>query len=250
MRLGRNKLGLLRVIGQERSGPRRVNLNLPKMNAAGRRVLVWDLYTRLFHWLTVALVPAAYVTWRLNRMDWHALIGDALLTLLLFRLVWGFVGSETARFARFLASPRAAVRHLARLFHREPDEQIGHNPAGGWMVLVLLALLFGETLTGIVVNNDVADVGPLTRVMPAKLANLLTDLHAALWDALLAAVALHVATIVIYAVAKGHRLLHPMITGRKWLPDQTALPRLASFGLAVLVLVCSVGAAALLASFL
>ena len=77
------------------------------------------------------------------------------------------MGSETARFARFLASPRVAARHLARLFRREPDEQVGHNPAGGWMVLLLLALLLGETLTGIVVNNDVADEGPLTEMMPA-----------------------------------------------------------------------------------
>jgi cytochrome b len=227
-----------------------MDTNTPGMNAQGRTVLVWDLYTRLFHWLIVALVPAAYATWRLNWMDWHVLIGNALLTLLLFRLIWGFVGSETARFARLLASPRCAARHLARLFHREPDEQIGHNPAGGWMVLVLLALLFGETLTGIVVNNDVADEGPLTGIMPAKLANLLTDLHAVLWEALLAAMALHVTAIVIYAVAKGHNLLHPMLTGRKWLPDRSAPPRLASFALALLVLACSATAAALLANFL
>ena len=80
--------------------------------AEGRLVVAWDLPTRLFHWLTVALVAAAYATWRLNWMDWHALAGDALLALLLFRVVWGFVGSETARFVRFVASPRAAAHHL------------------------------------------------------------------------------------------------------------------------------------------
>ena len=220
------------------------------LTARGRTVLVWDVYTRLFHWLTVVLVAAAYVTWRLNWMDWHALAGEALLALLLFRLGWGFVGSETARFARFLASPRATAAHLARLFRREADEEISHNPAGGWMVLVLLALLLGETLTGVVVSNDVADVGPLTDVMPAKVANLLTDLHAALWDALLAAIALHVTAIALYALAKGHHLLPPMFTGRKRLPGQSAPPRRASFARAALVLTSSAVAAGLLASFL
>jgi cytochrome b len=215
-----------------------------------RPVLVWDLPTRLFHWLAVGLVLAAYVTLRLDWMAWHAYAGEALLALLFFRLGWGLVGSDSARFARFLVSPRAAVRYLARLFRREPDEQVGHNPAGGWMVLLLLALLLGETLTGIVVNNDVADAGPLTELMPAKLANLITDLHALLWDALLAAMALHVAAIVVYAAAKGHHLLRPMLTGRKRLPAQATAPRLASPALALLVLGGSAAAAALLTSLL
>jgi cytochrome b len=228
----------------------RWDTNMRRMNAEGRAVLVWDLSTRLFHWLTVALVAATYVTWRLNWMDWHALAGEALLALLLFRLAWGFVGSDTARFTRFVATPRVAARHLAQLFHREPDEQVGHNPAGGWMVLLLLALLLGETLTGIVVNNDVADEGPLTELMPAQVADLITDLHAVLWNVLLAAVALHVIAIVTYAVAKGHNLLWPMLTGRKRLPERTPPPRLASRTLAVLVLVGSAAAATLLTTFL
>jgi cytochrome b len=213
-------------------------------------VLVWDLPTRLFHWLTVALVAAAYVTWRLNWMDWHALAGEALLALVLFRVAWGLVGSDTARFARFLASPRAALRHLAQLFHREPDEQVGHNAAGGWMVLLLLALLLAETLTGVLVNNDVADEGPLTELLPAPVLNLFTDLHAVLWEVLLAAVAVHVAAIATYALATGKNLVGPMLTGRKRLPERTPPPQLASRTLAAVVLAGSAVAAALLAKFL
>lgn len=215
-----------------------------------KTVRVWDLPTRLFHWLTVALVLSAYVTWRLDWMTWHARAGTALLALLLFRVAWGVVGSETARFARFVASPQAAARHLARLFRREPDEQVGHNPAGGWMVLLLLVLLLGETLTGIVVNNDVADEGPLTGMMPAKLADLVTDLHALLWDALLGAIALHVVAIAYYAVLKGHHLLRPMLTGRKGLREPAKQPRFASPARAVLMFGGSAVAAVLLASWL
>lgn len=213
-------------------------------------MVVWDLPTRLFHWLTVALVAAAYITWRFNWMDWHLLVGDALLALLLFRVAWGFIGSETARFSRFLASPRAAIHHLAHLLHREQDGQIGHNPAGGWMVLLMLALLLGQTLTGILDNNDVADAGPLTGIMPAMVANLIDELHTLFWDALLAAVALHLLAIAVYAVAKGHNLLQPMLTGRKRLPGRGAPPRLASPALALLVLCCSAAVAALLATYL
>ncbi len=217
---------------------------------AARTVLVWDLPTRLFHWLTVVLVLAAYVTERLNWMDWHVRAGTALLALLLFRLAWGVLGSDTARFAGFLTGPRAAVQHLAHVFRREPDTQIGHNPAGGWMVLLLLALLLGEVLTGIVSNNDVADEGPLTELMPAWLANGIDDLHALLWDALLVAVALHLAAIAVYAVAKGHHLLRPMLTGRKQLPARTTPPHIASSVLALGVLAGSAIAAALLVTCL
>ncbi len=218
-------------------------------------ISVWDLPTRLFHWITVALVLAAYVTWRLNWMNVHAEAGEGLLALLLFRVAWGVVGSDTARFALFVRSPREALRHLAHLFRREADTQIGHNPAGGWMVLLLLALLLGETLTGIVVNNDVADEGPLTELMPAWLANLITDPHQGLWYALLAAIVLHLAAIAIYAAAKGPDLLRPMLTGRKQLattaaPPSLVSPRFVSIARACGVLAGSGVAAALITNFL
>lgn len=215
-----------------------------------RKVLVWDAPTRLFHWLAACLVAAAYGTWRLNWMDWHAWIGDALLALLLFRLLWGILGSETARFSAFLARPRQVAHHLARTLRREPDRQIGHNPAGGWMVMLLLALMLGETLTGIYVNNDVADEGPLTELVPAPIANLITDLHRILWQALVAAVALHLTAIVVYAVAKRQNLVLPMITGRKRLPEAIEQPRLAGLGRALLVFACGAAAAAALTNLL
>ena len=193
---------------------------------AQRVVVVWDAPTRLFHWLTAALVAAAYATWRLNWMDWHARVGDALLALLVFRLLWGFFGSETARFSRFVASPRAAAQHVKFLLLREPDRQIGHNPAGGWMVLLLLFMLLVETLSGIYVANDIADVGPLTQIVPAPVANAIEASHAiglgpAVWWRSL----LHVLAIFAYAAAKGQNLLRPMITGRKLLPAGLPAPR-------------------------
>lgn len=215
-----------------------------------RPVLVWDLPTRLFHWLAVVLVAAAYISAKLNWMDWHTWIGETLLALVLFRLLWGWFGSETARFHNFLAPPGAALRHLRHGLRREPDLQVGHNPAGGWMVLLLLALLLGETLSGLYVNNDVADDGPFTEWVPAWISNAITALHTILWDALLAAVALHLLAIALYAALKGHNLLRPMLTGRKQLPARIAAPWLAPALRALLLLLASAAATALLAAYL
>jgi cytochrome b len=221
-----------------------------RLRSAERVVLIWDVPTRLFHWLVVALVAAAYVTWRLNWMDWHGWVGEALLALLLFRLLWGFFGSETARFSRFAASPRAAWRYLAQAFHRKPDRQVGHNPAGGWMVLFLLALLLGETLTGLYVANDVADEGPLTELVPAPIANAITAFHLIFWDVLLAALLLHITAVVVYALVMRHDLVSPMITGRKSLPPNVPPPRLAGSAWALLLFACCALATAALANFM
>lgn len=215
-----------------------------------RKILIWDAPTRLFHWFAAVLVVAAYVTWRLNWMHWHVYAGDALLALVLFRLSWGFFGSETARFARFLSSPAAALRHLKGALRREPDYQAGHNAAGGWMVLLLLILLLAETLTGLFVNNDVADVGPFTTLAPAWVDNLVTDLHGILWQALLAAIALHLLAIAFYWTFKRQNLVLPMIVGRKVLPTSIRLPAMAPPARALLLFACGVVAAAACANFL
>jgi cytochrome b len=215
-----------------------------------RKTLVWDAPTRLFHWLAVALVVAAYVTFRLNWMDWHQRVGDALLALLVFRLLWGFFGSETARFSGFLSAPRRAIEHLRHSFRPEPDRQVGHNPAGGWMVMVLLFLLLGETLTGLYIDNDIADEGPLTELVPARVANLIDALHTIFWDMLLAAVALHLLAVLVYALAKRQNLVLPMLTGRKKLPASVPSPAIAGAARALLLFACSALAAAALINYL
>lgn len=218
-------------------------------DGASRPVVVWDLPTRLFHWLIVLLVIAAYVTWRLDLMDWHLWAGYAALTLVLFRLLWGYFGSHTARFARFITGPRAALHHLAQFLRREPDMQMGHNPAGGLMVLLLLALLLGETLTGLYSNNDVANEGRWSEVLPAWLSNDINQLHRILWDLLLAAVLLHLLAILLYALIKRHNLLRPMIVGRKSLPLSVMPPPIAPWWRALAALAVSALIATLLINF-
>jgi cytochrome b len=214
------------------------------------RVVVWDLPTRLFHWLTVVLLLVLYVTERLNWMDLHIWAGYILLTLIIFRLIWGFVGSDTARFSRFMAPPRKAWHHLRRIFHREPDIMVGHNPAGGWMVLVLLALLFLQSLSGIYTNNDVANEGRWSEVVPAAISNAISDSHTWVWDVILAAVVMHVVAIATYAMVKKHNLLRPMVTGRKPLPETCVYPRIAKLWLAAVVLLIAAAITVVLAEVL
>ncbi|MGH8779717.1 cytochrome b/b6 domain-containing protein [Paraburkholderia sp.] len=223
---------------------------VPSAQDSDRSVQVWDLPIRLFHWLTVLLVAGAYVTERFNWIDWHVRIGETLFALVLFRLLWGCFGSETARFRSFVASPAAAWGHLRHVFRREADLQVGHNPAGGWMVVLLLALLFVETLSGIYVYNEVADEGPLSARVPAAVANAISTLHALGWYVLIGAVVLHVAAIGLYAVAKGNNLLRPMLTGRKPLPASSRAPRRAPVWLALLALCAGAIAVILLATYL
>jgi cytochrome b len=230
--------------------PRRYCDSLSTMGSPLRSVLVWDISVRVFHWFIVALVAAAYATWRLNWMVWHQWIGYATLTLVLFRLSWGFFGSETARFSSFLASPRNVSQHLKDSLRREPDRRAGHNPAGGWMVVILIALLLAETLTGIYVANDIVDEGPLTEHVSARAANAIAASHAIFWDALLVAIALHVLAIAGFAAIKGQNLLRPMITGMKALPANVTAPPTGSPARAGLLLLGCAVAAAVLVIFL
>ncbi|MBW4092617.1 MAG: hydrogenase [Proteobacteria bacterium] len=189
---------------------------------------VWDAPTRLFHWAIVGLVFTSWLTQHEGWMGWHFYSGYAVLTLVLFRLVWGFVGSDTARFTRFLRAPWHALAHLRHLHRREPDTEIGHNPAGGWMVVVLLGLLAFQVGTGLCANDQAATYGPFADALGQSLSDRITEWHALGFTLIEIAVALHVAAIATYALLKRHDLVRPMITGRKRLPAGLPPPRLAS----------------------
>jgi cytochrome b len=210
-------------------------------------IRVWDAPTRLFHWAIVVLLGVSWLSESLGWMTIHFLSGYSMIALLLFRLTWGFIGSETSRFSRFLKSPMAALRHLAHLHRREPDTEIGHNAAGGWMVLVMLALLAVQVGTGLCANDDGATEGPLFGYVGKHWSDWLSHIHAVNFKLIQIAVVLHVVAILAYAVLKRHDLVRPMITGEKYLPMGTRGPALASpfRALAVLVIAAAVVGAAI-----
>jgi len=212
------------------------------MGALGMRpIKVWDLPVRLFHWLIVVLIAAAWATQELGLMDWHMRVGWTILTLLLFRLMWGFVGSDTARFSHFLRSPLAAFRHLARLRQREADREIGHNAAGGWMVLAMLVLIGVQGGTGLFANDDSDVEGPLVHLVGKSRSDWLSHIHSINFNLIEAVIVLHVLAILAYAVLKRQNLVRPMVTGTKQLPDDAAAPRLVNPAWALLVLAIAAG---------
>ena len=191
-------------------------------------IKVWDGWVRLNHWLILVLLLVSFGTAKAHSMDWHMRSGYAILTLLLFRLLWGVFGSETARFGHFLSWPGAAWAQLRKLGQREPDAEPGHNAAGGWMVLLLLALLLTQAVTGLFTYDQIFTRGPLARRVPEWVVDRASSIHVQNFYWLLAAIAVHVVAVGVYFVAKSHDLLGPMIHGVKKLPTGVAAPRMAS----------------------
>ena len=195
--------------------------------AALRPVQIWDLPTRIFHWSIVLLVAFSWFSNRQNWMQLHFISGYTILGMLIFRLLWGFVGSETSRFFQFLKHPIEAFRHLARLRVREPDHEVGHNAAGGWMVLGLLTLLLLQVATGLGSNDDVMVEGPLAKYIGKEWSDQFGRMHGLNFKLIELAVLAHVGAVLSYFVLKRQNLLGPMITGFKRLPMSIRAPRMA-----------------------
>jgi cytochrome b len=211
---------------------------------------VWDAPIRLFHWGIVVLIIVSYVTMKLGWIHLHLLSGYTMLAALLFRFVWGFAGSDTARFSKFLKSPIAGLAQLSRMFRREEDTEIGHNAAGGWMVLLMLLLLAVQVGAGLCANTDDDYMvnGPLAKYVGKAWSDELSRVHAFNFYLILVVIVLHLLAIAAYAVFKRQNLLRPMITGKKRLPGAVRAPRLASPLRAIVVFVIAAGIAAAVAN--
>ena len=177
-----------------------------------KRMRLWDLPTRLFHWLLVAAVAAAMVSGQLGGglIDWHGRIGLFIVGLIVFRLVWGLCGSTYARFTQFFPTPAKVRAYLRGEWQGE-----GHNPLGALSVLGLLGLLTVQVVAGLFANDDIAFVGPLYDLVGQNLSNRLTGLHHLAANLLIALLVLHVAAIAYYGHFKKQKLVKPMITGWK-----------------------------------
>lgn len=178
-----------------------------------KKVLVWDLPTRLFHWLLVAAFAGAYFSGETggNWLVWHARLGFLIVGLVVFRLVWGFAGSTYARFATFVRGPSGIKAYLAGQW-----QGLGHNPLGAISVLALLGLVALQLGSGLFAfNDDTGFTGPFYDLVGKVVGDTATRLHHKIIDLLLILVGLHVAAIVFYTRVKKSNLVIPMITGRK-----------------------------------
>jgi cytochrome b len=188
-----------------------------------RWIRVWDLPVRLFHWTLVVLLMVSYFTARAGGewMKFHFWSGYAILTLVLFRIAWGFVGSTTARFTDFVKGPGAALAHLRDLVGRGRPREAGHNPLGGAMVVVLLLAVLAQAAAGLFsADTDTGMVsGPLALAIADSWVDRLTAFHKFWINVLLALIALHVLAAIIYLVWKRQNLIGAMVSGRKPFDD-------------------------------
>ncbi|MBU8543482.1 MULTISPECIES: cytochrome b/b6 domain-containing protein [Roseomonadaceae] len=209
-----------------------------------RRLKVWDPWIRLVHWAIVLLIPLSWWSAETHRFDLHVLSGYTILTLLIFRIAWGFVGSQTARFRNFLASPLEAIRHLGHFRRRQAAVEIGHNAAGGWMVLVLLGLLLAQAVSGLFADDEIFTRGPLARAVDPATSALATSIHLRVFWGIVAAAVLHILAILLYRLVRKQNLVGPMITGALRLPVvyRGPQPRMGSNWLALALLAAAAGA--------
>ena len=210
-----------------------------------QRIQLWDLPTRLFHWSLALLVCGAIITGKIGggAMVWHGRIGIALVGLLVFRLIWGFVGSTYARFAQFMPTPASLCAYL-----RGQWRGLGHNPFGAISVLGLLALLAALLATGLAGNDDIAFRGPLFDLVSKDVSDRLIGWHRLLTNALFALIALHLAAIAFYTHVRKDNLVRPMITGYKDVTPGSSEPARGGGLIAALIALLIAAAAAYAAS--
>lgn len=188
------------------------------------KVRVWDLPTRLFHWLLAATLVGSVVSAKIGggAMVWHFRFGYIVLLLVSFRILWGLVGGRWSRFASFLYAPATFLRYLRGQGQPGEHLDVGHSPLGALSVFALLAFLAIQLATGLVADDEIANIGPLNKFVSTDTALQATGWHKVYGQyILIALVVLHVLAIVYYAVAKKKNLVRPMLAGDKLLPPGT-----------------------------
>lgn len=212
-----------------------------------RPVRVWDLPTRLFHWLLALCVIGSVASAKIggNAVVWHFRFGYVIFTLLAFRLLWGLCGGRWSRFASFAYAPGALWRYLRGRSRDDEHHEVGHSPLGALSVFALLAILAVQVGTGLFADDEIANTGPLNRYVSGATGLALTGWHKT-WGqwTIIALVLLHVGAILVYRVRLGRRLVRPMIVGDKWLapgvPASTDSAATRALAL-VLVALCGLG---------
>ncbi len=181
---------------------------------------IWDPVTRLWHWILATLVISNWVIGEFMSFDnirWHFYLGYTILGLLVFRVIWGFIGPQPVRWSSLLIQPKNIINYLKDAPKRTPSGTPGHNPVGALSVLALLLILISQATSGLFIeSDDFFESAPLVGYVSSSVVNSMTWWHHWLSDILLILVVLHLLAILFYRLWKKENLVKPMITGWKW----------------------------------
>ena len=181
------------------------------------KVLIWDLPTRMFHWLLVLSLAASWWTAEagIEWIDWHFRLGYFAAGLVIFRVIWGFVGPRHARFSSFLRGPGAVADYVATLPKKDSNPTPGHNPVGAIAVVVMLLAIAIQAGTGLFASDDIFTDAPFHPLVSDDTASLLTSIHHLNFNILLGLAGLHIVAVLFYVLWKKQGLIRAMLTGRK-----------------------------------
>jgi cytochrome b len=213
--------------------------------SSAQRLRVWDAPTRIFHWLLVVLAVFSFTTGKVGGdwMAWHLRSGYAILTLLLFRIAWGFAGSTTARFSHFVRGPGAGAAYARKLLAERRSFAFGHNPLGGWMVVAMLLAFLVQAVSGLFSDDEIATQGPLAVKVSNATVSRMSALHSYNEWTLVALVTLHILAIATYTFALRSPLVGSMVHGWKAAqPGVTPEYRASASWRAALILAVAAGA--------
>lgn len=189
-----------------------------------QRVKIWDGFVRISHWLMVLLVVAMWITAEEGYMDWHLRLAAVLGALVVTRILWGFFGSESARFSKFLKGPAAVVSHVREFRQGRYQPTNTHNAAGGWAAVLLLLLLALQFTSGLFATDEIFYSGPLASFVSNGFSDAATEFHETVFNVLVALVVVHVVAIILYRI-KGINLIAAMLHGYR---ENVEAPRLVS----------------------
>lgn len=196
--------------------PNETNEN-PNSQLKPKTVKIWDLPVRVFHWSLVILFIAAYVTNSLgpSYFNYHLWSGYAIIVLVVFRLIWGLVGTYHARFINFVRDPLSTAKYAFSVFKKKDEHHLGHNPLGAVMVVILLIAILVQAVTGLFTNDEIINLGPLYAYISDELSLELTSLHRTLFYWILGAIFLHIAAVLFHVWFKKDNIIKAMFTGNK-----------------------------------
>lgn len=208
------------------------------------RILVWDLPTRLFHWLLATALAGSWITHEAG-LEWtqmHMWLGYTVLSLVVFRIIWGFFGPKNARFSSFLAGLSQTRQYASAWLAGDPPRYTGHNPLGGWAILAMLASVLVQGVTGLFNTDDIMHSGPWFTGVSKETAELMHEIHEINFNILLLLIVLHLAAIFSYWARWRVNLVTPMVDGHK--PAHLADPAHAVTGQRLLLATIALAAAA------